>query len=406
MNNEEKKNNELNTTKAYRLFGNFVKNRKKVSESLLHFKSFHKIKREWLQYLIVFLIGIIYAFAIFIFVQITGLYETGLTGLCQAIARLVKVSIAKNGVDEKIVRLIYNILFWGLNMIGNIPIIIFGYIKLGKKICWMTLTFLVSMSLAGFAIASIPGSDRLFILGDPNTQVTHNGQDLLANVDIIHWQSFNLRHLSIIFYAIIFGFVQAAIMSIVMIFDATSAGFDIFAIYLSRRNFRDLGSMFFVINVISLLIANLLGTYLPNAIQLNSIELAKIDDIFDYEPGNVYKLENYFNITLIANFILIITNSASLNIFYPKFKLVKVEIITPHAKEIAKILTHFDGKHFSASIHKFVGGFSGNEQQMVVTNCIFMDAAIILNKVREIDESALFTVIDIKKMDGYVYIND
>ena len=45
------------------------------------------------------------------------------------------------------------------------------------------------------------------------------------------------------------------------------------------------------------------------------------------------------------------------------------------------------------------------EKNVINTTCMYFDAASLLLFVRKIDENAFFTITDIKRADGYIYVS-
>jgi uncharacterized membrane-anchored protein YitT (DUF2179 family) len=97
--------------------------------------------------------------------QNTGLYSPGLTAITQGISRLIYV-LVKSRMSDGTARLIYNVLFWGLYFLMNVPLFIFGYHKIGKTFSLLTIVFVIFNTATGFALSSIPGIEHLFIFGN------------------------------------------------------------------------------------------------------------------------------------------------------------------------------------------------------------------------------------------------
>ncbi len=100
--------------------------RVRISNSFLMFSNLYEAKKP-LKYVLVYLLSIINAFLLLIFIQKTGLYSFGISSLTQGFARLVFVLL--KSFDETQRLLIFNILYWLLYVFINIPLIIFSYKK-------------------------------------------------------------------------------------------------------------------------------------------------------------------------------------------------------------------------------------------------------------------------------------
>jgi uncharacterized membrane-anchored protein YitT (DUF2179 family) len=79
----------------------------------------------------------------------TGLYNSGLNAIVQGIARITNTAML-NSNSEKINNLaptIFNILFWGLYIVVNIPLFMFARRKIGKTFANLTMIFVIVNSL-------------------------------------------------------------------------------------------------------------------------------------------------------------------------------------------------------------------------------------------------------------------
>jgi uncharacterized membrane-anchored protein YitT (DUF2179 family) len=74
---------------------------------------------------IVCFIGLVYSFEVTFFVKNSGIYNTGIGAICQGISRFTYIMILKTG-DAQTADLIFNVLFWGLYGVINIPLLIFS----------------------------------------------------------------------------------------------------------------------------------------------------------------------------------------------------------------------------------------------------------------------------------------
>ncbi|MCQ3914665.1 MAG: hypothetical protein MJ201_02580 [Mycoplasmoidaceae bacterium] len=77
-----------------------------------------------LKYVVAALCGIVFAFLTTCFIKNTGAFSYGFSSFLQGIAKLCSYFITKGaGTFDK---MIYSALFWGLLLIGNIPLFIFA----------------------------------------------------------------------------------------------------------------------------------------------------------------------------------------------------------------------------------------------------------------------------------------
>ncbi|BAW18518.1 hypothetical protein MBVG596_1010 [Mycoplasmopsis bovigenitalium] len=361
----------------------------RVKQSFLHFSSLYRITKLKWQILSSIIVGILFGVVEFTFLQNTGIYSLGIGAIGQGIARFVRIW-NKNDV-------LFDAIFWIFNFAGNIPLFIFAYYKITKRFALLNLVYMISTTITGFVCASIPGSENLFIFSDPNTVILENNINVLKEVNIVLWEHGNFQQLSIFFYAIIFGILQAIFNAILLITESSSAGFDIYAVYLARKKFKDLGTVFLILHLICLLFSNIFGTYIPA-----SFELLKTQD----NRKLAWAMRTFFSPTFIAGVMMIVVNGIALNTFFPKFTMVRVEIMSSKINEIQQEIQNAKGKAFVTTLLNARGGYSKKSQEVLITNCLFIDTAFLLDLAHKIDENAFVTVIDVKKVDGHVYTAD
>ena len=76
------------------------------------FAGMYDEKRITMRYLVAFFSSIIYSVVTFFFVDLTGLYSTGISGLFQGFARLISTAISVHGMSEAVSNDVYQGLFW------------------------------------------------------------------------------------------------------------------------------------------------------------------------------------------------------------------------------------------------------------------------------------------------------
>ncbi|WP_052462020.1 DUF2179 domain-containing protein [Mycoplasmopsis californica] len=363
--------------------------RSRVKQSFLHFGSLYRVKSLGWQIAVSVVLGLLFGVVEFALLQITGMYQLGIGALAQGVARFVR--IYNNSLW------LFNVLFWLVSFLGNVPLFIFAYFKINKRFALLNFVFLITSTLSGFITAWIPESKEWFIFGDPNTVL--NAQDgvtnVLASVEIGLWEVGQLREFSIFLYAILYGTLQAIFNAALLITESSTAGFDIIAIYLAKKKFRDLGSVFLIVHLVCLTVANLMGTYIPAAVALSGQKTN-----LTFSP---WALQNFFSLTFVAGILMIVVNALILNILFPKFKVVKVEVYSRKVNEIQNLIYSSRKSIYVTTTIQGTGGYSKKTQNILITNCLYIDAADLLALVKSIDPDAFVSVIDIKKVDGYVF---
>ena len=75
------------------------------------FAGMYDEKRITMRYMVAFFSSIIYSVATFFFVDLTGLYSTGTSGMFQGLARLISTSLSVHGLSEAVSNDVYQGLF-------------------------------------------------------------------------------------------------------------------------------------------------------------------------------------------------------------------------------------------------------------------------------------------------------
>ncbi|TKA58808.1 hypothetical protein MBOVa_6150 [Mycoplasmopsis bovis 8790] len=368
-------------------------NRIKVEEKVLHFSFLHTLTKFWQQAIVVLIISFLFSFISLLLVQNTGLYGLGLDALSQSIARLASFLAIYDDRSEQTARLIFNICFWMINFVINIPLFIFASIKINKNFAILTMLFMLFATIFGIAFSSIPGSENWLILGKViDSNFTNNAINQPNNiVQITTWavnysgQNGN-NPISIMFYGLLWAIIQGALAASLLIVNSTTAGFDIFVVWYSQKKFKNLGIIYIVIHIACLLLANAIGTYIPSGLASKN-----------------WNVEIFFNASFASSFILILVNGIVVDILFPKYKMVKIEAYTSKPQEILDRIFALKDKRFSVTIADFTGGYSGEMQQVLIINTMYIESSVALKIINEVDPNAMICMFDIKRMKGTIY---
>ncbi|MBO6021943.1 hypothetical protein J6P59_07365 [bacterium] len=85
--------------------------RVRLHASSVFFAGMYDDKRIMMRYAVAFVSAIIYALITFYFVDITGLYSSGTSGLFQGLARLIGTSLSLHGLSQNVSNDVYQGLF-------------------------------------------------------------------------------------------------------------------------------------------------------------------------------------------------------------------------------------------------------------------------------------------------------
>ena len=107
--------------KNVKIQGNLV--RVHLSGSFLKFQAIYKVKKLYLQLLILSVIAFFWGLLGVVFVQFSGLYDIGIASISQGLARLADYLIRSNKVSVD-ADTIYNVIFWLSQILINIPLFV------------------------------------------------------------------------------------------------------------------------------------------------------------------------------------------------------------------------------------------------------------------------------------------
>ncbi|QSF13496.1 DUF2179 domain-containing protein [Mycoplasma sp. Mirounga ES2805-ORL] len=372
---KENKKNKTNTVEIQRV---------KIKQSLFRFSSMHRVKNFKYQVLFTVLIGIFMGLTQFLFVQITGLYEMGIAALCQSVARLTYYFISPYGFWSKF---IYNLIFWGLNVLVNIPLFILSYKKINQRFAILTVVFMIAGSVAGFIISNIPSSDTWLLFGK-----------------IGHQDNPEFGVFAVFIYAFIWGLIQAVCTALLLMINSSSGGFDMLSVYLSQKKYKDVGIILMFLHLGSFIIAFFLGTYLPGGLHESINISSKINNEW-YLSVKGWSVQKYFSPSFIAGLFMVLFNGWLLSTLFPKFKMVRVEVMSSQTEAIVNKINSLKSHKFTSSINTVLGGYSKQEQKSIIVICLFMDAPKLFEIIREVDPNAFITASALKKVEGYLFVS-
>lgn len=399
MNEKSQKLKSNNKTKNNLVInGSFT--RVKLSGSLLKLSSLYSIKKTWVLLLVITLISLISGFIGVLFLQNTGLYNVGFEAFAQGIARLVSFLIKG---DPSLKNSVMNALFWSLIIVVNIPLIFFGWIKIGKKFTLFTTYYIVVSSLFGLFLGYIPGIEKVFLF----SQVIPLKEFAQEGVQIAFWNSQHdsIVQISLFIYGLFYGLIQAICYATLFIIGTSSGGLDFIVVWYAEKKYKNLGTIFTYFNILCFLISYIMGTYVTSSIVLENNNNLIFDNVTQQktEITKAWSADLFFSPNLMATLLMSIVLGVTLNAFFPKYQMSKVEILSKNVNEIRDYIID-QNKPYSLSLKTIEGGYSRLPQHMLVTVCMYVDAAHLLEIVRKYDPNALFTVTIVKSVDGYVYV--
>ena len=281
-------------------------------------RSLSIIHNKYLKTLIcVFLSALLQSFCINVFITPAKLLSSGFTGLAILINKISSLFGFTLPVSLLVLML-------------NIPLGVLSFRSIGKKFVFFSILQVVLMSL--------------FL----NFHYTLLFDDLLLNV------CFG-------------GFLYGIAISLALRGNASTAGTDFIALWVSNKIVKSIFEYVFVFNSVLLL-------------------------IFGYMFG--WKYAGY---SILFQFI----STKTIDSFYKRYKLVTLEITTYHPKEICKAYI----KHYRHGLSEVagIGGYEHKNLSLIHTVISFYELEDAIRLINRIDPKAIINVISTERFVGHFY---
>ncbi|WP_036453112.1 YitT family protein [Mycoplasma buteonis] len=372
--------------------------RRRIKSSVLMFGFLYHIQKTWQKLLVITVIAIFMSFAGVLLLQNTGLYALGLEAVGQGIGNLAYFLFE----DKTIGYIVFNICFWLIYFILNIPLLVLSYFRISKRFTWFSCYYIAVFTLFGIIFGFIPHIDKVFIFSD----LMYKSPDIFIvnEVRIILWDftADSSKQVAVFLYSLCWGILQGLAAVSVIILSGSTGGFDIFGMYIAKVKLKEIGSVFFILNILSLAFANLIGTYIPASLALNHLQ----GDLVNSIPAKAWNLNLFFNPNFVSGMLMILANALVVDVLYPKYKLVQTQIYTKNPFELINQINDASNRPFAFSVHTVIGAYSKKETFLITTNTQFLDAAYLFDLSKRLDNNLLICLVDIKKGDGYMFIEE
>lgn len=367
-----------------------------VKTGSIKFSKLYRLK-TWQRYIFAGICGTLMAIIVQFLIKNTGLYNTGLSAVIQGFSRFIYTLMTKNGSSPATAELVFNLLFWIVYFILNIPLFLFSYFKIGKTFTKLTVIYLAFNVGIGFALSSIPHVNEVFIFGrtipEAGNILTENNvyvlpfyyQDTVGNLfDINHDP---IKSFFLFLNALVYGFFSSLFFAILYIIGSCSAGLDFVSIYYAIKKNKNISNMLVIVNSISMVIGATLGSYLSGGL---------ID-------SRCYNWQFFFSANIFASFLSIIIFGIFLSRFFPLNKNVKIEVYTDKIKEVRNYL--YDHKYTHAlTIYKTTGGYSLHDHYMIQTVAMNIELPRIVKFIRDVDPKCLIIATKLDDIDGTINV--
>lgn len=390
-----------------------------VKAHSLKFASLYNEGRTWIRYLIAALVGLTAAILIQFVVKNTGIYSSGLSAIIQGFARIIQSVMNVNKVNSTTVELVYNILFWAAYFILNIPLFIVGYKFIGKTFAKLTIVFLLVQTATGLALSYIPGIKDVFIFGNsvPATNISVHGYGPYDNYlykmgiyvtpfyygteatflhsdpppypdpnddYLIYFPEYDsIKSLYLMIYGIAYGLITGGLYSVLYIINACSAGLDFVSYYFSVTKQKSINSLLVIINLISMFLGVLMGSYCAAGIACSKC----------------WSYQWFFSANFAASFLSVIVFKTVLAKLYPSDVYIRIDVYSDKTEAITNALANAKYTHTS-TIFRGIGTYSKQEHTLFQTICMMSELSRVIELVRQVDDKSLIVAYELKDIDG------
>ena len=402
--NVNKKPNPTINLNVDKLKSNDLKRKdKKIPKSLpppsyvvTHFKStmgvFSRVyKRNDMKWrvMIMCIVGLLMSFTSLLFIQNTGVYVSGTSGIFQGVARIVKVIMKKESIDNNVVTLTYQLMFYGLYLITNIPLMIFSWKKMGKRFTILSSIPVVISNVLPLILNQIPGINNFFIFGN-----TANPDPILQKyeVQLLNFHDTEKAGEKAVFmflYSVFAGLINGVAYSMALAVGGSTGGLDFITFFLAYKKKKSIGPIMLIFNSGSVLLSSIIGSYIAAGIADSSF----------------FNFYNIFSQNLLSGIVYVLAINVVIGNLFPKDKIVKIQIYCDDVIAIRNYLYSINFNH-SLTINTATGGYSLQEKKNIEIICLYIEVPKILSQVKQIDKYMLITITPISGIDGRLSVED
>ncbi len=307
------------------------------------------------RYMYVIIAAFLLTFSFDYFIFPSGAYNGGLSGFCQIFVRLkYPTSTTMSGADLKNSLMFYWILYFSL----NIPLIIFGFLKIGKQFTILSISLIVFQNIFHYVLIAIPEVSHFVFMNNVHTQ------------ERILWEFLTTLAGGIIYgIGIAFAFLAGG----------SSGGSDFLTTYFSIKKDKPIG-------------------YIMKFVNLGILFLAVLLDHV------IRAHENFFFVIFQERFVLmsmflIIAVTLTVDQLYPRYKKLSLSITSKKADLIIRSLILKGYPHGFANID-ILGGFSQKTTNLVKTTLTLMEYKAVIAHIKRVDPNCFIVVEKVHSVIG------
>lgn len=340
---------------------------------------------------IIIIVGLLMSFSSLLFIQNTGVYISGTSGIFQGIARVVKMCLKKeNNLSDDTINLIYQIMFYVIYLATNIPLVIFSFKKMGKKFTILSTIVVVISNVVPLIISQIPGVNNFFIFGDTRIPVDEPLSAYRNDLYLLNFErSERELAISMFLYALFAGLINGFAYSMATAVGGSTGGLDFISFFFAYKKKKPIGPILLIFNVSSVLISVTLGSFVAGGIANESN----------------WRIENFVSQNLMSGIVYTIVVITVLNNLFPKDKVVKIQIYCEDVMLIRNYLYSVNFNH-SLTINTTTGGYSLQEKKNIEIICLYIEVPKIIKRLKEVKKDMMITISPIKGIDGKLSVEN
>lgn len=365
----------------------------------------------------------------FFILEKTGLYSLGVGSIFQSVARCVKYFMRERG-DKATATATHTILFWGMSLVTNIPLAIFGYRRIGKKFAILTIINIAVSTVTSMFWSSLPaewGLKRFYIFSDPRT---FNKELIDKGINILQWNYvtiFDLKgniqnatagvstvadattptgyvsmndssRVALIFlYGIILGLLHTISSIFILSLGGSTGGIDwIFYYWVKKKSLRA-PNFYLYLGLLISFVSYVCGTYAPYAHSILTDTTNSAMSALNNKYHSV--ISSLLGPMYIATAISALTKKIMFHIFYPHFKIITVKVFTNKVMEFRQELLNSAFPH-GFTISTAFGGYGLRHQSIVEVACFALDLKVIREMISKVDPGCLLIATPVKSLNG------
>jgi uncharacterized membrane-anchored protein YitT (DUF2179 family) len=331
-------------------------------ENELSFKNFDnlintKLKTLFKNLILIFFSAFSIVFAYRFFISKAGLYTTGLSSIAQLLSKKVNIF----SIHDETIR------FFLINFLFNVPIIIWGFLKIGIRFSLYTIIYIFFQNFISILFDFLPTNIKNFNF---------------FNYEMEKYQNYLFMNF---IYASFASLIYGTGLGLLYKTGGSSGGTDFIASYISLKKNYSIASLLRSINIVLLLLTILFEQIYSKSNDSGNAFTWKIFSVYFKETNVIFTLFFSIMCTFFVNWT------------YPKFMLVTVFII---CEEINLLKAKFYDQKYKqgGNIWNIKGMYSNKDYHVIMTTMSLLEYNNLKNKIQLINSKITVITVSTKEL--------